>query len=158
MPTDVSREEEVSEMVRRVIERLGRMDVLINNAGIGLYALVEETSADQIDKLWKVNFLGTLYCTRAVLPYFHQQKSGHIIAVSSMTGRRGSAFKAAYAATKFAQVGFMESLRMELNGSGIHTTIVFPGSTRTEFYEKTENPANRDIRYYGPIQDAAKIG
>jgi short-subunit dehydrogenase len=158
VPTDISLEEQVSEMIRRVIERLGRIDVLINNAGIGLYARVEETSAEQIEKLWKVNFLGTFYCTRAVLPYFQQQKSGHIITVSSMTGRRGSAFKAAYAASKFAQVGFMESLRMEFKDSGIHTTIVFPGSTRTEFYEKIENPGNRDIRYYGPIQDAAKIG
>jgi short-subunit dehydrogenase len=154
---DVSREEEVTRMVTEVMDRFGRIDVLINNAGIGLYARVEETTPEQFNKLWSVNFLGTLFCTQAVLPVFRRQNSGHIITVSSMTGRRGSAMKAAYAATKFAQVGFMESLRMELLGTPIHCTIVFPGSTNTEFYQKIENPGNREIRYYGPVQSATKI-
>jgi short-subunit dehydrogenase len=157
-PADVSQEEEVKAAIHQTIERFGTIDVLINNAGIGLYALVGETGAEQLDRLWRVNFLGMFFCTRAVLPIFRQQNSGHIITISSMTGRRGSAFKAAYSATKFAQVGFMESLRMELAETNIHSTIVFPGSTKTEFYEKIENPRNRDIRYYGPIQDAGKIG
>lgn len=149
---DAGNEEEVSAAVRTALNHFGSIDVLINNAGSGLYAKVEETTPEQMERLWRTNVMGTFLFTRCLLPHFKERGIGHILTVSSMTGRRGAAFKGAYSATKFAQIGLMESLRMELKGSRIYSTLVFPGSTNTEFVEAMENPSGRDVRYFGGIK------
>ena len=154
---DVAKEEDVVRAVTAAVDRFGRIDVLINNAGSGLYATVEETTSDQMTKIWQNNFMGTFYFIRHTLPLMKARNAGHILTVSSMTGRRGSAFKGAYSATKFAQIGLMESLRMELKGSGVHCTIVFPGSTDTEFVTAMENPGQRDVRYFGGIKSVGIV-
>jgi short-subunit dehydrogenase len=155
--TDISDESQVSIMIDKALQQFGRIDVLINNAGIGLYATVEETTSEQIEKLWRVNYMGTFHAIKKVLPVMRKQQSGQIIVVASMSGRRGAAFKSAYCATKFAQIGLLESLRMELINTNIKCTLIFPGGTQTEFFEVIENPGKRDVRLYGSVQSAEQV-
>jgi short-subunit dehydrogenase len=157
IPTDVGNEAEVNHLISTVVEQFGRIDILLNNAGAGLYAKVEETSPDQMERIWRINFLGTYYAIRAALPVLLRQKAGHIITVSSMAGKRATPLNAAYCATKFAQAGLMESLRMELRNTGIHCTVVFPGATETEFLSVQENPGNRNVRHHFPVQSPARV-
>jgi short-subunit dehydrogenase len=155
--TDVGDQLQVAAMVDKAMQHFGRIDVLINNAAIGLYATVDETTPLQMEKLWRVNYMGTFYCTKHVLPVMRKQQSGQIIVVASMSGRRGAAFKSAYCATKFAQIGFLESLRMELKNTNIQCTLIFPGGTQTEFFEVIENPGNRDVKLHGSVQTADQV-
>jgi short-subunit dehydrogenase len=155
--TDISDELQVAAMVDKALQHFGRIDVLINNAGIGLYATVDETTPEQMQKLWRVNYMGTFYAIKHVLPIMRKQQSGQIIVVASMSGRRGAAFKSAYCATKFAQIGFLESLRMELINTNIKCTLIFPGGTQTEFFEVIDNPGNRDVKLYGSVQTAEQV-
>jgi len=154
---DITQELQVRTFVDKSLGRFGRIDVLVNNAGAGLYATVEETTAEQMERVWKINCLGTFYCISSVLPVMRRQGGGQIITISSMSGRRGAAFKSAYCAAKFAQIGLMESLRMELSGTGILTTLIFPGATETEFLDVIENPKDRNIRYHGSIQSPGEV-
>jgi NAD(P)-dependent dehydrogenase (short-subunit alcohol dehydrogenase family) len=131
VPTDVGHREQVERLVERAVERFGRVDVMVNNAGWGYYATVEETDEDDMRRLWQVNFMGTFYGVQAALAAMRRQGAGHIINVSSVVGRRGYPYHGAYAATKFAIIGLTESLRPELAGSGIVATAVLPVSTRT---------------------------
>ncbi|HEY7162543.1 MAG TPA: SDR family oxidoreductase [Acidobacteriota bacterium] len=155
--TDIGDELQVAGMVDKALQHFGRIDVLINNAAIGLYATVDETTPLQMEKLWRVNYMGMFYCIKHVLPVMRKQQSGQIIVVASMSGRRGAAFKSAYCATKFAQIGFLESLRMELINTKIKCTLVFPGGTQTEFFDVIENPGNRDVKLYGSVQTADQV-
>lgn len=145
--TDVSQQSDVENLIQSAISQFGRIDILISNAGIGLFATVEETSPEQMERIWRTNFMGTFYGIRAVIPLMKKQGAGHIITVSSMAGKRATAFGGAYSATKFAQAGLMESLRMELRNSPIRTTVVYPGSTKTDFTSVIENPGARKIRH-----------
>jgi NADP-dependent 3-hydroxy acid dehydrogenase YdfG len=155
--TDVGDELQVAAMVDKALQQFGRIDVLVNNAGIGLYATVDETTPEQMQKLWRVNYMGTFYAIKHVLPVMRKQQSGQIIVVASMSGRRGAKFKSAYCATKFAQIGFLESLRMELKDTNIKCTLIFPGGTQTEFFEVIENPGQRDVKLYGSVQTAEQV-
>jgi short-subunit dehydrogenase len=155
--TDIGDELQVAAMVDKALQHFGRIDVLINNAAIGLYATVDETTPEQMQKLWRVNYMGTFYAIKHVLPVIRKQQNGQIIVVASMSGRRGAAFKSAYCATKFAQIGLLESLRMELINTNIKCTLIFPGGTQTEFFEVIENPGNRDVRLYGSVQTAEQV-
>jgi short-subunit dehydrogenase len=145
--TDVSQQSDVENLIQSAIKQFGRIDVLINNAGTGLFATVEETSSEQMERLWRINFMGTFYGIRAALPPMKKQGSGHIITVSSMAGKRATPFGGAYSATKFAQSGLMESLRMELRNSPIRTTVIYPGPTKTDFVTVIENPGAYEIRH-----------
>ena len=133
VPTDVAHREQVEAMVRQAVERFGRVDILVNNAGSGLFALVEETTPEDMEAILRVNFLGTFYGIRAVLPLMRRQGSGHIMNVSSIIGKRGAPVFGAYCASKFAMVGLSESLRVELRGSGIGVSVICPVGTATEF-------------------------
>src|SRR6185295_14177176 len=105
------------------------------NAGFGIAGAIDDIAPDQMRKLMDINYLGTYHATRAALPLFRRQGSGHLIVVSSIVGKRGVPYMGAYAATKFAQIGLAECLRSELLGSGIHLFVVCPVSTETEFFE-----------------------
>lgn len=154
---DVTQEDSMKEVAAKALDRFQRIDVLICNAGTGLLATVSETTAEQIERLMRVNFYGTFYGIRSVLPVMKKQGAGQIIAVSSMSGRKGAPLKSAYCASKFAQIGLIESLRMELTGSGIVCTLIFPGATETEFFDVIENPAGHDARFYGAIQKPQEV-
>lgn len=114
------------------VDRFGRIDVLVNNAGNFYAGYFEEISDQQMRKQMETNFFGPLNVTRAILPVMRTQRSGHVITITSAAGIIGQEFCAAYAASKFALEGWMESLRYDVKPFGIHTTIVEPGFFRTE--------------------------
>jgi NAD(P)-dependent dehydrogenase (short-subunit alcohol dehydrogenase family) len=117
---------------KAAVDRFGRIDVLINNAGNFYAGFFEEISPQQFRQQMETNFFGPLNVTRAILPVMRSQRSGHIITLSSTAGLVGQEFVAAYCASKFALEGWMESIRFDLAPYGIDTTIVEPGFFRTE--------------------------
>lgn len=114
------------------VEHFGSIDVLVNNAGNFYAGYFEEISDEQFRRQMETNFFGPLNVSRAILPFMRAQRSGHVITITSAAGIIGQEFCAAYAASKFALEGWMESLRYDLDPFGIHTTIVEPGFFRTE--------------------------
>ena len=132
---DVTRAEEMDAFVAQTVARFGRLDVMICNAGFGIAGAIDEIAPDQMQRLMDVNYIGTYHATRAALPLFRRQGSGHVIIVSSIVGKRGVPYMGAYSATKFAQVGLAECLRAELAGTGIHVSVVYPVSTDSEFFD-----------------------
>ena len=132
---DVTRESDMERLVALAVERFGRLDVMMCNAGFGIAGTIDDIAPPQMRKLIDVNYLGTYYAVRAALPIFRRQGRGHLIVVSSIVGKRGVPYMGPYSATKFAQVGLAECLRSELAGSDIHVSVVFPISTETEFFD-----------------------
>jgi short-subunit dehydrogenase len=133
IPTDVTQQAAVEAMVQRAAEELGSIDILLNNAGQGLNALLAEGNMANIRRLFEVNVFGALYCIQAVVPYMKRQGSGQIINVSSVAGKIATPRQGAYAATKFALTAISDALRLELADHGITVTTVFPGVTNTPF-------------------------
>jgi short-subunit dehydrogenase len=156
-PTDVGRGEDVERMVRAAIERFGHIDVLVNNAGFGFSGTIEETTEQDMRELLDVNYMGAFNAIRAVLPPMRRQRSGHIVNVASVVGKIAFPFHGAYSATKFALVALTESLRGELDGSGITATVVLPGSTRTEFFDVQRTHDGHVSAPTGPQQDADQV-
>ncbi|MEY9626131.1 oxidoreductase [Sinorhizobium fredii] len=130
---DVTNEAQAKEAAAKAIERFGRIDVLVNNAGYGLLGAVEEATAEEIEKLYATNVFGVLKVTRAVLPYMRRQRSGHVLNFSSIGGYFGYPGWGVYGSTKFAVEGLSESLSAELVPFGIKVTIIEPGFFRTDF-------------------------
>ncbi|MFJ3034645.1 SDR family NAD(P)-dependent oxidoreductase [Curtobacterium pusillum] len=129
---DLTRPEDASAAAQAAVNRFGRIDVLVNNAANFYAGFFEETSDSQIRAQMETNFFGPLNVTRAILPIMRKQRSGHVITVTSLAGVTGLEFVAAYASSKFALEGWMESLRFDVEPYGIKTTIVEPGFFRTE--------------------------
>jgi NAD(P)-dependent dehydrogenase (short-subunit alcohol dehydrogenase family) len=118
--------------VAAALDRFGRIDVLVNNAGNFYAGFFEELSPEQLRAQMETNFFGPLNVTRAVLPVLREQRSGHVLTITSTAGISGPEFCAAYSASKFALEGWMESLHYDVEPYGISTTIVEPGFFRTE--------------------------
>ncbi|CUR50827.1 Short-chain dehydrogenase/reductase SDR [Nitrosotalea devaniterrae] len=131
---DVSNKEQVDKMGKTIIEKFGTIDVLVNNAGFGIYNTVEKTKIDEMESQISTNFLGMMYCTKTFLPTMLQQRSGHIVNVASVAGSIGIPGMASYCASKFAMLGFSESLFHELKGTGVGITVVSPIMVRTNFF------------------------
>lgn len=157
IPTDVAQRDQVEAMVQQALQRLGRVDVLVNNAGTGLIALVEETTPEDMEAILKVNFLGAFYGIHAVLPVMQKQASGHIINVSSIIGKRGVPLYGAYCASKFAMLGLSESLRMELKNTSIEISVICPVGTATEFHDAAKDPRGRKLGPKPPVQTPAHV-
>jgi short-subunit dehydrogenase len=158
MAADVTRAEDMNAFVTRTVERFGRLDVMICNAGFGIAGTIDDIAPEQMQKLMDINYTGTYHATRAALPLFRRQCSGHVIMVSSIVGKRGVPFMGAYAATKFAQVGLAECLRSELRGSGIHVSVVFPVSTESEFFDVMSRETGTTVtRAHGPRQSVEQV-
>ena len=155
--TDVARREDVERLVAATVERFGRLDIMVNNAGFGHYATVEEADEGEARRLFDVNFFGTLYGVQAALAVMRRQGSGHIVNVASVVGRRGFPFHGLYAASKFAVIGLTEALRGELAGSAIRATAILPSSTRTEFFEAAPRPEGYPAGPMGPVQSPEKV-
>ena len=126
--TDVSNERDCFHLVEEGIKNFGKVDVLINNAGISMRALFQDVDLKVIKKVMDVNFWGTVYCTKAALPYLLKTK-GTVVAVSSIGGIRGLPGRTGYSASKFAIHGFMESLKIENLKTGLHVLMAYPGFT-----------------------------
>lgn len=155
-PTDVADEAQVRALIDGTVDAWGRLDVLVNNAGVGILATVEQTTSAEFEEIARVNYLGTVYGVLAALPHMRRQGAGHLVNVASVVGKRASPFRAAYVASKFAVVGLSEALRMELRGTGIHVTCVCPIGTATEFHEVEPNRLGVPGRG-GPIQSAEHV-
>ena len=125
---DVSLEKDNERVVEETIEKFGKIDVLINNAGISMRALFEELDLSVIRKVMDINFYGTVYATKAALPHILKSK-GSIVGMSSIAGYRGLPGRTGYSASKFAMHGFMESLRTELLKKDVHILLACPGFT-----------------------------
>src|SRR5690349_9417327 len=133
LPLDVTDDESVADAVREVLDRSGRIDVLVNNAGLGVAGAAEESSVEQARALFETNLFGSIRMTRAVLPHMREQRSGRIINVSSILGFLPAPFMALYAATKHAIEGYSESLDHEVREHGVRVLLVEPGYTNTAF-------------------------
>ena len=141
--TDVSVEAECRRLVARTAKTFGRIDALINNAGMSAQALFEDVRAEDLgwyEQLMRVNFWGSVWCTHAALPYLKQRR-GSIVAVSSLAGLIGVPGRTAYSATKFAMSGFFEALRAELKGAGVSVTTAYPGVVATQTRHRGYNAA-----------------
>ena len=154
---DVTSGADAKAAARAAVDRFGRIDVLVNNAASFYAGYFEELTAEQIDLQLAASLIGPMNVTRAVLPVMRQQRSGHIISISSSAGiAAGFEFVSAYAASKFGLEGWMESLQAEVAPFGIDTTIVNPGFFRTELLTaQSTNYAERSIADYderrGPL-------
>lgn len=126
--TDVVIENDCRNLILSAVEHFGNIDILINNAGVSMRALFEDVNLEVLRKLMDVNFWGTVYCTKYALPYIVERK-GSIAGVSSIAGIVGLPARSGYSASKFAMVGFMESLRAENLKKGLHVLIAYPGFT-----------------------------
>lgn len=127
-PTDVSKQEDCESFIQKVVEQWGSIDILINNAGISMRALVKDVSIETLKQVMDINFWGTVYCTKSALPFIEQNK-GVIVGVSSIAGYRGLPGRSGYSASKYALNGWLEALKTELYGSGTHVMWVCPGFT-----------------------------
>jgi clavulanate-9-aldehyde reducatase len=130
--TDVSREEDARTFVRRAHDELGRLDVLVNNAGVMLLGPIAGADTEEWRRMIDANVYGVLYCTHAALPLMASQGSGHIVNVSSVAGRFARAGSGVYNLTKFGVGAFSEALRQEAVGMGVRVTVVEPGAVATE--------------------------
>ena len=146
---DVTSRADAEAAVRAAVDRFGRIDVLVNNAGTFEAGYFEELTPEQVERQLATSLLGPMNVTRAVLPIMRKQRSGHIISISSGAGLVGFEFCSAYAASKFGLEGWMESLRPEVEPFGIHTTIVNPGFFRTKLLtNESMTFADRSIEDY----------
>lgn len=142
---DITNEEEVQTSVNAALDRFGRIDVLINNAGYSQLGYFEETSEYLIRQQMETNFFGTMKLTRTVLPTMHRQGSGWIIVISSASGIRSVEGGSVYSASKFALEGWTEGMSIELKPFGIRCMLVEPGPFRTDFLNETTSVKYSDI-------------
>jgi NAD(P)-dependent dehydrogenase (short-subunit alcohol dehydrogenase family) len=148
---DVTRAEQAPAAVEAALQRFGRIDVLVNNAGYGHLGVFEESTDDEVRRQFATNVFGLMTVTRAVLPVMRKQRGGHIINISSVAGLRGGFGAGLYCSSKFAVEGFTQSLAPEVAPFGVHVTAVSPGYIRTDFLDATS------VRFSdGAIADYAK--
>jgi NADP-dependent 3-hydroxy acid dehydrogenase YdfG len=154
---DVTRDPEMEAFVAQTVSRWGQLDVMMCNAGYGVYGTIDQIAPSQMHAMMDVNYQGTYNAARAALPVFQRQRHGHFIIVSSIVGKRGVPYMGAYSATKFAQVGLAECLRAELVDTGIHVSVVYPVSTETEFFDVMVRRSGFATRARGPRQSAEQV-
>ena len=132
-PCDVRRTVDLEGIVAEAIERFGRLDLLVANAGVGAYGPFLELDPEHLEEMIDVNVKGTLYAVRAALPYLLESPEADIVTIASEAGRRGLPLEAVYCASKFAQVGFTRALDHELRDRGVRCTNICPGGVATDF-------------------------
>ncbi|GAB3776524.1 SDR family oxidoreductase [Spirosoma horti] len=151
---DVTNRDAVNKAVNEVAAQFGRIDILINNAGYGLFGTVEETTEEQARAQMETNFFGLLWVTQAVLPVMRAQKSGHIIQVSSFLGLTTLPMLGLYNASKFAVEGLSETIASEVAHLGINVTLIEPNGYATEWAGNSAIQTTADITDYTPVRDA----
>ena len=143
---DILKERNIDEVVNQIVEEQNRIDVLINNAGYGLWGAVETISIAEAKRQFDVNIFGLAYLTKKIIPLMRKQKSGKIVNMSSMGGKVYTPFGAWYHATKYALEGWSDCLRMELKNFGIDVILIEPGIIKTEFqYVMMDSTVERSI-------------
>ncbi len=148
LPLDVTKQDQVDAAVAKTLQRFGRVDVLVNNAGYGLAGAIEEVSEEELEPMYQTNVFGLLRVTRAFLPQLRKQRSGHILNLSSIGGLTAGPGWGLYQGTKFAVEGLSEALAQEVAPLGIRVTIVEPGPFRTDFLGRSGVEAAKKIADY----------
>ncbi|MBL8199339.1 MAG: SDR family oxidoreductase [Chromatiales bacterium] len=144
--TDVTVESDCRQLIEWTVARFGRLDTLVNNAGATMWARVDEIQdLGMLDRIMRVNYMGAVYCTAHALPHLKASR-GRIVGIASLTGLTGVPTRSGYAASKHAMRGFFDSLRIELAGSGVTVTMVYPGFVATGIRENATGPEGRPIR------------
>jgi short-subunit dehydrogenase len=151
LPLDINNEESIRVLVNEVIKREGKIDVLVNNAGIGLMGPIEETSMTQIRSVFETNVFGTIQMTKEVLPYMREHGGGTIVNISSVLGKIPFPGMGIYSASKHAVEAFSEALNHEVRNLNIRSILIEPGLTKTKFdnnsiYGEDENPIYDSFR------------
>ncbi|MDE3839496.1 oxidoreductase [Bacillus methanolicus] len=132
---DVSDTDQIQEIFQKIFKEIGRVDVLINNAGFGIFREAHKITIDEMKGMFNVNVIGLMACTSMVLPKMREQRSGHIINIASQAGKIATPKSSVYAATKHAVLGYTNSLRMELADYHVYVTSVNPGPIATNFFQ-----------------------
>ena len=143
--TDVSSAGEVKSMIDSVIDKFGRIDILVNNAGVNKPAFILDVKEEDWDLMMKVNLKGVFLCCQTVIPYMIKQKSGKIINISSVSGKKGGTWLSPYCATKFGVIGFTQSIARELAPYNINVNSVCPGIVFTPLWDKLANVFSRKL-------------
>jgi hypothetical protein len=159
LPCDVADRDQVFDCARRALERVGSIDILVNNAGYGHHRRFVEWDVDDMERMMRVNYLGALYWTKALLPQMIERRQGWIVFLASVAGKIGVPDESAYAASKFAMVGLAEALSFEVENDGVHVLTVCPGSIRTDFFDqealdRMPAVAKRSMAEPDPLVDA----
>ncbi|ATA89646.1 short-chain dehydrogenase/reductase [Capnocytophaga stomatis] len=144
LPMDVRNQESISQAVKTILAETGKIDILINNAGVGITGAVEEIPMEELQNVFATNFYGAISLMQAVLPSMREQKSGLIINVTSIAGYMGLPFRGAYSASKGALMLMSEALRMEVKNFGIEIATVAPGDYATDIASR---------RYHAPVKE-----
>ncbi|WP_128103408.1 MULTISPECIES: SDR family oxidoreductase [Paenibacillus] len=139
---DVTNDEQVQAAISNMLEKYGRIDILLNNAGYGTFAAMTDMTVQEFDEMMDVNYMGIVRCTKAVLPHMLKRGTGQIVNVASMAGKIGTAKSASYTATKHAVLGFSNALRQELRKTGITVTTINPGPIDTPFFHRADPSGN----------------
>ena len=142
---DVRRLDDCEALVARTVERFGRLDIVIANAGVGAYGPFLELPVDFLDEMLDVNLRGTIYTVRAALPHLLESDAADVVTLASEAGRRGLPLEAVYCASKFGQVGFTRALDHELRERGVRCTSVCPGGVATDFALEEGRGRSRDV-------------
>lgn len=135
---DVSKYEQIPQTFKRIYEQAGHIDVLVNNAGYGVFAEAGDVQLSDLEGMFSVNALGLIACTKEVIPSMCKRRSGHIINIASQAGKLATPKSSVYSATKHAVLGYTNSLRMEMSRCGVFVTAVNPGPIRTEFFQTAD--------------------
>ncbi len=141
---DVTDVASIKSAITAAIDRFGRIDVVVNNAGYGLFGVFEAASSEQIDRQFDTNVFGMMNVCRELLPYFREQKRGHIVNVASLVGRVALPVTSLYAASKWAVEGFSEALQYEVAPFNIRIKLIEPGPIKTEFYNESLDVGHDD--------------
>ncbi|MFT9486250.1 MAG: SDR family NAD(P)-dependent oxidoreductase [Tepidibacillus sp.] len=135
---DVTSTEQVFKVMNQIVQKYGKIDILINNAGFGIFDRFVDASIEDIEEMMDVNYMGMVRCTKAVLPIMLKQKNGHIINIASVAGKLATAKASGYSASKFAVIGFSNGLRHELNGTSVYVSTLNPGPIDTPFFDRAD--------------------
>ncbi|WP_062198453.1 SDR family NAD(P)-dependent oxidoreductase [Massilibacterium senegalense] len=134
-PVDVANQQQVASVFQRIGETYPTIDVLMNNAGFGIFETFMDITDEEMKRMFQVNVFGVFYCTQEALKIMKKQQKGHIITTASIAGKMATAKSSIYAATKHAVIGMMNALRLELSTTDIDVTLLNPGPIRTNFFE-----------------------
>ena len=141
---DVVDRAQVDAAVKKLSEELGPIDVAVVNAGVGLHGPFIDADVADLDRVMRINYLGSVHVLKAVLPGMIERRQGHVAVIGSISGRMGSPFEAGYSASKFALTGLTEALMIELSPFNINVTLVNPGPTTTSFFEASGHAYDRE--------------
>ena len=139
LPLDVTKPELIAQAVDQVLHHIGRIDILINNAGHAVRGAIEEVPVEQLKQMFDTNVYGVIRLAQAVIPYMRQQEKGWIVNIGSVAGKLVAPVNGTYSATKFALEAVSDAMRMELRGFGIRVVLIEPGNIRTHFMETSQS-------------------